>query len=202
MASAQAKGPIGCLKRYLEMPKIVQKLVLALMLPLVSALVMYQINPKLLDMSSDESIFRLLALTKQAQEMTGQVNMKGADAPSQLLNLIWTTLSRTDSLASAGSGARDPMKPLITLGDQVRVNLGRSLKPVNNPVFPLKNGDLNGILWNPISPQAIIKGKRYKVGDEISGATITGIDQASVVFSWQNKTYTLERNTSSGINVR
>lgn len=184
------------------MSKIIQKILILLALPMVGALVVYQIDSELLDPSSERSLFSIFFTIDKARDMSGQINLSGSNSPSQLLNLIWSTFSISDSLfLSTKQGERDPMKPLIALGAAAQLTIRKTIKPKIPVRFPLKNADLGAVFWNPRSPQVFIKGKRYRVGDQVKGATIKRINKTSVEFTWRNKSFTLEKSRTK-INVR
>jgi len=58
-------------------------------------------------------------------------------------------------------------------------------KPVDLPI-------LNGIMYSPANPQAVINGTMVEDGDEINGFTILTIFSNKVKISFENKEYTLK----------
>lgn len=57
--------------------------------------------------------------------------------------------------------------------------------------FQLNRLNITGIIWDTDLPLAIINGKVYKVGDEILGAKILGIDRRGVLLDYEGETYLL-----------
>jgi hypothetical protein len=57
--------------------------------------------------------------------------------------------------------------------------------------FQLNKLNVTGIIWGTDLPLAIINGKVYKVGDEILGAKILGIDKRGVLLDYKGETYLL-----------
>ena len=175
------------------MSKLIQKILIILALPMVGALVLYQIDSELLDPSSDRSLFAIVFTVKKAQDISGQMDLSGSNSPSQLLGMIWNTFSISDSLLfpPRKKDVRDPMKPLTALGADAQLAIRKTIKPNRPAVFPIRGSDISAIFWNPSTPArslVLIRGKRYTIGSEVKGATITAINQSSVVFTWRNKT--------------
>lgn len=84
----------------------------------------------------------------------------------------------------AADGLRDPFRPLI--GDN---------GPVSGPAVPAEGFTLQGILWSPASPQAIVNGQVVKPGDRVEGAEVAAIERRLVRLSidGEERILTLEK---------
>lgn len=172
------------------MKPLVTKIVLALVLPGVGWFVLYQIDPKLVDPSSEKSLFAMIMTVKKAGTAVGDLSK--SDSPAQLLSIIRQTLSGGDSLLAQDQGQRDPMKPLIALDAAVFRPDRQIERPAVEERFPVSPNEVSGIFWIPGSPQVVVQGQRYKTGGEIKGAKITVIEQRAVTFEWQGKVFRIE----------
>ena len=79
-----------------------------------------------------------------------------------------------------GDKYRDPFKSYIPETEFPRASS-----------FQLNKLNVTGIIWGTDLPLAIINGKVYKVGDEILGAKILGIDKKGVLLDYKGETYLL-----------
>lgn len=175
------------------MKPMVTKIILIIMLPGVGWFVLHQIDPLLVDPSSDKSLFAMVMTVKKAATLaTGAGDPGQAASREQLLNIIRQAVGDGDSLLMQNEAQRDPMKPLIALDVAVFRPERQIERPVVEERFPISQNDISGIFWIPGSPQVVIQGQRKKVRDEIKGATISSIEQRAVTFEWRGKVFRLE----------
>lgn len=172
------------------MNQLKKTILLALSLPILGIVIIYQIDPDLLDPSAEGSLLSFMSSGGTTANF-GQIDIGATNAPTQILGLIMTSLTG-DSL-STSTGNRDPMVPLVSLRQDVGAGIRRSLKPVRQARFPVRGSDINAIFYRSNSPQVLIKGKRYEIGSVIQDAEITAINQSSVVFKWRGQSITLEK---------
>lgn len=88
--------------------------------------------------------------------------------------LSWFTIKQTLALEYTGQEGRDPFVSRPTgvpsLSDPIQYNTTPAQPPFT----------LNGIIWVPEKPRALINGKRVTVGAEIDGAKVTAIGRKEV----------------------
>lgn len=170
--------------------------VLVIALPLVALLLMYQINPKLLQPSSDSFILSFLPMFGNVEASALRPNQ--SKTPSQLLNLLWRTFAISDSLFTGKrGGVRDPMQPLVKTGYTVQASLRREATKIAPPKFPFTRRDIGAIIWNETNPIVFIRGRRHNVGDVVNEATIRSITKTSVTFVWRDQIHVIERAAPS-----
>ena len=105
--------------------------------------------------------------------------------------LIIGTLVFLATLYAAEEDYRDPFESLIPMeveGEQ------EGLTPEKKEAS-LPSLNVQGVLWGTDSPQTIIEGEVYKVGDEIEGvknAQVFRIEKNTVFISYKNKIYELK----------
>ncbi len=78
------------------------------------------------------------------------------------------------------SSLRDPFKEDILKKDKPEAEIK---SPVSEPLAPLPEMDVQGLIWGGNFPQAIINNKVYVVGDLIEGAEILSIDKKGIKLS-------------------
>ena len=160
------------------MNQLKKTILLALSLPILGIVIIYQIDPDLLDPSAEGSLLSFMSSGGTTANF-GQIDIGATNAPTQILGLIMTSLTG-DSL-STSTGNRDPMVPLVSLRQDVGAGIRRSLKPVRQARFPVRGSDINAIFYRSNSPQVLIKGKRYEIGSVIQDAEITAINQSFLI---------------------
>ncbi|MBL7170765.1 MAG: general secretion pathway protein GspB [Candidatus Omnitrophica bacterium] len=85
----------------------------------------------------------------------------------------------------ASHNKRDPFVPLVD-------KKGRPVSVVEGGLqFKASDLYLEGIIWDPIKPMAIINDEVVSSGDKIRGVTIIKIEKDKVVLSYQDKTFDL-----------
>jgi hypothetical protein len=166
------------------------KLLLIIIVPVFAVIILYQIDPKLIDPSSPKSIFSFLSSVNKASEAS-EAELIQSGSPSQLLDIIRRSFILADSL-NASTGERDPMKPLIAVDAAPSPRGPRIEQPQVQAKFPLKDSDIRGIFWISGVGQVQILDRRYRVGENVKGAVVTDIGRNSVTFQFQNKSYIIE----------
>lgn len=171
----------------------VAKILLIFVVPGVAWFILYQIDPLLVDPSSEKSLFAMFSNVKKVATMAGAADDVGrADSREQLLNIIRQAVGSEDSLLVQDEAKRDPMKPLIALDAAVFKPERQIERPVVEEIFPISLKEISGIFWIPGSPQVVVQGLRKKIGEEIKGARISNIEQKAVTFEWRGKVFRLE----------
>lgn len=168
------------------------KLILILILPGVAYMVLNTIDPDLLDPSSDKSLFATFSSVNDAGM---DLDLSKSSSSADLLSAIRRSFTISDSARAAQSGARDVMRPLVSLEMPQTRAVRRVQAPKAAPRFPLSRKDIRGIIYKeskPASSQVFIMGQRYKIGDNVKGAQIKTIDRNSVTFEFLNKSIVID----------
>lgn len=178
------------------MSKLLKKLMLGLLIPVVYYLIYSQIMPKAADGSSSGPGFlsmlpvvgKLMAKSANPPTDPNQVAAQAASL-AELSRLLGRTaaLSDTSDTLAAGTKERDPMIPVLPSGARVSAALRASSSSEGSARFPISRSDITGIFWDAKAPVVLMWRKPYQVGTVVSGATITAISRTSVTFKWQNK---------------
>lgn len=179
------------------MSKLLKKLILGLLIPVVYYLIYSQIMPKATGGSSSGSGFlsmlpvvgKLMAKSANPPTDPNQVATQAASL-AELSRLLGrkAALSDTSDTLAAGTKERDPMIPVLPSGARVSAALRASSSPSQGSArFPISRSDITGIFWDAKAPVVLMWRKPYQVGTVVRGATITAISRTSVTFNWQNK---------------
>ncbi|MBM3307879.1 MAG: hypothetical protein FJY74_06105 [Candidatus Eisenbacteria bacterium] len=88
----------------------------------------------------------------------------------------------------AGDDLRDPMVPLA--GARTARSRDEERPPEPAPVT-LPPMSLYGIVWDPVTPVALIDGDGVHVGDTVKGAKVVSIDRNRVVLSYRSRQFVL-----------
>ncbi len=84
---------------------------------------------------------------------------------------------------------RDPLESLFPPETQAVPVAGPPLPPIYQPPSYPPSLMVQGMLWGADSPKAIINGQVCKVGDNVSGATITSITRQGIEVEFQGARY-------------
>ena len=97
-----------------------------------------------------------------------------------------------EMLYTAGT-LRDPLVDLLPRPEPVAapVTPVAEMAPVEE-VIPLPKLSVLGLFWGGQTPQALINGKIYRVGEQVDGATIKDIDRNGVTVEFAGRTEHLE----------
>lgn len=189
------------------MSKLLQKLLLSLLLPIIGYVIVYQINPG--SMAGGSGVLSLLPILgklmaanpnakTEKPDLSGLTGMTGVSSPAQLSNLLWPTSASSDTSDTLAGGVkgkkdRDPMIPALLAEAQSNVILTRASSTPSMPTrFPITRSDITGIFWDAKAPIVLIWRKPYQIGSAVRGATITAINRTSVTFEWQRQTIVIE----------
>jgi len=86
----------------------------------------------------------------------------------------------------ASHDKRDPFVPLVD-------KKGRPVSVVGGGLqFKASDLYLEGIIWDPIKPMAIISDEVVSSGDKIRGVTIQKIEKDKVILNYQDKSFELK----------
>lgn len=179
------------------MSKLLKKLMLGLLIPVVYYLIYSQIMPKAADGSSSGPGFlsmlpvvgKLMAKSANPPTDPNEVATQAASL-AELSRLLGRApaLSDTSDTLAAGTKERDPMIPVLPSGARVSADEARKAAPSEGSArFPISRSDITAIFWDAKAPVVLMGGKPYQVGTVVRGATITAISRTSVTFKWQNK---------------
>lgn len=105
--------------------------------------------------------------------------------PEYLDTVAEISKSREDQTYDGPEEKEDPLKDLIRASDAV----GRAQKAPPPVVLPYMV--LNGIVWDPENPVAMIDGVDFRRGDSIKGAKVVEIRPTHVALEYKSKRFVL-----------
>ena len=127
-------------------------------------------------------ILLLLPSCKKAPDAAERVKRPGKKVLAREIEL---KPIEEEKFLYASHNKRDPFVPLVD-------KKGRPVSVVEGGLqFKASDLYLEGIIWDPIKPMAIINDEIVSSGDKIRGVTIIKIEKDKVVLSYQNKTFDL-----------
>jgi hypothetical protein len=110
------------------------------------------------------------------------------DSDPEYLETVAKVARAREEKMYAAAGERDPMEALVKSGEGMSIGAEKVVvaAPVTLPPMVL-----NGIVWDPLTPIAMINGTDYRVGDSIKGAKVIEIGKQSVTFTYKSKRFVL-----------
>lgn len=180
------------------MTKILKRLIMALLIPVIYYFIYTQLMPNPVSGSgAGPGVLSLIPgvgklLGKNAPNAPADSSASQAASLAELSRLLGRTAAlsdTTDSLFVKGKRERDPMIPMIPADAQSRAVLAHA--PAAPTKFPITRSDITGIFWDEKNPVVLMWRKPYQVGAEVRGVRITAINRTSVTFTWQDQTITV-----------